>query len=83
MVFFREVISDVFYASSKVRSYYSPPMDVDALTEAALKVHHTYFHVVFRNVYLQNIDVQSTKWMNRCFLIHTFMIFYTWYLAVE
>ena len=34
----REVISDVFYASSKVRSYYSPPMDVDALTEAALKV---------------------------------------------
>jgi hypothetical protein len=33
----REVISDVFYASSKVRSYYSPPMDVEALTEAALK----------------------------------------------
>ena len=35
---YREVISDVFYSSSKVRSYYSPPMDVDALTEAALKV---------------------------------------------
>lgn len=32
-----DVISDIFFATSKVRNYYSAPMDLEALTEATLK----------------------------------------------
>ncbi len=53
----REVISDVFYASSKVRSYYSPPMDVEALTEAALK----YATLIFDSKGTGGIPVRSLK----------------------
>ena len=32
-----DLVSDIFFASSKVRSHYSPPSDVDALTDASIK----------------------------------------------
>ena len=32
-----DIVSDIFFAASKGRGYHAPPMDVEALTSAALK----------------------------------------------
>ena len=33
-----DIVSDIFFAASKGRVYHTPPMDVEALTAAALKL---------------------------------------------
>lgn len=52
-----DIVSDIFFAASKGRVYHTPPMDVEALTAAALK----YAFLIYDNQGTGGILVKSLK----------------------